>query len=290
MGDYVTIVGATGKTGRRAVQEGLRRGWRVRAASRREPRDGEWERFEWDDRTTWAPAFRGSDAAYLLIPFNHPGAAETTPDLIQAAAHAGVRRIALLSSLDADHAAADDPLRVAEQALLDLPVTAAILRPTWFFDNFGDGSFAAMTREGELRLPAGEAKIPFIHVRDVAAAAVATLADGAPSGIFPLTGPEAIDHAQLAAALTEALGRPISYVPAERSEFIELMVGRGFGRDYADFLADALIDVAEGRLEIPVYDTVERLCGRPALDARAYARELASSEEHTTPPAPPSTR
>jgi uncharacterized protein YbjT (DUF2867 family) len=280
MGAYtVTIVGATGKTGRRAVEEGLRRGWRVRAASRRAPRDCEWERFEWDDRTTWAPAFRGSDAAYLLIPFNHPGAAETTPDLIKAAADAGVPRIALLSSLDAEHADAGDPLRVAEEALLDLPVTAAILRPTWFFDNFSDGSFAAMTREGELRLPAGEGKIPFIDVRDVAAVAVATLADGAPDGIFPLTGPEAIDHAQLAAALTEALGRPISYTPAKRSEFIELMARRGFGRDYADFLADALIGVAEGRLTIPVYDTVERLCGRPARDARAFAHGMASGIE-----------
>jgi uncharacterized protein YbjT (DUF2867 family) len=276
MGEYtVTIVGATGKTGRRAVDDALQRGWRVRAAARRAPAHGEWERFEWDDRASWAPAFGGSDAAYLLIPFNHPGAADTTPDLIRAAADAGVRRIALLSSLDAEHAAADDPLRVAEQALLDLPVTAAILRPTWFFDNFSEGSFAAMTSEGELRLPAGDGKIPFIDVRDVAAVAVEALAHGGPDGILPLTGPEAIDHGELAAALSEALGRPITYMPAARPEFIELMAGRGFGREYADFLADALIDVAEGRLTIPVHDTVARVCGRPARDARAFARGMA---------------
>jgi len=69
--------------------EALRRGWNVRAASRRPPARGGWARFDWDDRRTWARAFRGSDAAYVLIPFNHPGALESTPDLIRAVAAAG---------------------------------------------------------------------------------------------------------------------------------------------------------------------------------------------------------
>ena len=273
----VTIVGATGKTGRRVVQEGLARGWRVRAATRRAPADGEWARFEWDDRTTWAPAFRGSDGAYLLIPFNHPGAPETTPDLIEAAAAAGVGRIVLLSSIDAGHAPEDSPLVVAERALQRLPVASAILRPTWFFDNFSDGSFAGMTRDGELRLPAGDGRIPFIDVRDVAAVAAAALAAGGAEGILPLTGPAAIDHGAVAAALAEALGRPVTYEAVGRDEFIELMVGRRFGADYAEFLADALIDVAEGRLTIPVWDTVARVCGRRAYDAQAFSRNFAAA-------------
>ena len=273
----VTIVGATGKTGRRVVQEGLARGWRVRAATRRAPADGEWAEFEWDDRTTWAPAFRGSDGAYLLIPFNHPGAPETTPDLIEAAAAAGVGRIVLLSSIDAAHAPEDSPLVVAERALQRLPVASAILRPTWFFDNFSDGSFAGMTRDGELRLPAGDGRIPFIDVRDVAAVAAAALAAGGAEGILPLTGPAAIDHGAVAAALAEALGRPVTYEAVGRDEFIDLMVGRRFGADYAEFLADALIDVAEGRLTIPVWDTVARVCGRRAYDAQAFARNFAAA-------------
>jgi uncharacterized protein YbjT (DUF2867 family) len=273
----VTVVGATGKTGRHVVRDALARGWRVRAATRRAPEAGEWARFEWDDRGTWADAFHGSDAAYLLIPFNHPGAAETTPELITAAAGAGVRRIVLLSSLDAEHAPGDSPLVMAERTLLGLPVTPVILRPTWFFDNFSDGSFAGMTRAGQLRLPAGDGKIPFVDVRDIAAVAVATLADGAPDGILPLTGPEAIDHGEVAAALSEALGRSITYTPVDRAEFIDLMMRRGFGFDYADFLADALIDVAEGRLTVPVHDTVERICGRRAHDARDFAMHVAAS-------------
>jgi uncharacterized protein YbjT (DUF2867 family) len=279
MGLYtVTVVGATGKTGRHIVRGGLGRGWRMRAAARREPVVGEWAHFEWDDRGTWGPAFAGSDAGYLLIPFNHPGAAEATPDLIAAAAQAGLSRLALLSSLDAEHAPPDSSLIRAEQRLLEQPVVPAILRPTWFFDNFSEGSFRGMVADGEIRLPAGDGKFPFIDVRDIGEVAVAALAADGPHGILPLTGPEAIDHRELAAALTVVLGRSVTYTSVSIPEFVEIMVGRGFGRDYAKFLGGALMDVAEGRLTIQVHRTVERILGRPALDASDFAAQLAPPE------------
>ena len=53
------------------------------------------------------------------------------------------------------------------------------------------------------------------------------------------------------------------------------MAERGFDRDYSAFLGDALMQVADGRLEIPVHTTVERILGRPALGARDFAARLA---------------
>jgi uncharacterized protein YbjT (DUF2867 family) len=276
--DYsVTVFGATGKTGSLILEDALRRGWRVRAATRRRASGGEWFRFEWDERERWPEAFRDSDAVYLLIPFKHPGAPETTPELVEAVAATGVRRIVLLSSLDAAHAQPDDPLVRAEAKLRELDVKHAILRPTWFFDNFSVGSFASMTEAGELRLPAGDGRIPFVDIRDVAAVATAALAEGGPEGILPLTGPMAISHGELAEALASALRRPIRYQSVSDNEFITLMVNRGFGADYARFLAEALRDIAENRLSIPVFDTVERVCGRRAYDAHHFARHFADS-------------
>jgi uncharacterized protein YbjT (DUF2867 family) len=280
MSDYtITVVGATGKTGKHVVDEGLSRGWRVRSAARRPTAHGDWVRLSWDERDTWPGAFRGSDAAYVLIPFNHPGAPETTPDLIEAIARNGVRRIALLSSIDAEHAPLDSPLREAERAVECSPAASAILRPTWFFDNFSTGSFAAMTATGQIRLPAGGGKLPFIDTRDVAAVAAAAMTEDGPEGILPLTGPEAIDHHDLARALSEALGRRITYTPVEPEEFIQLMLSRGFSEDYSQFLADALADVATGKLTIPVWPTVEQICGRPAYGARDFARHFASHDD-----------
>jgi uncharacterized protein YbjT (DUF2867 family) len=276
----VTIFGATGKTGRLVLEQTVARGWRARVATRRPPPVGDWTRFEWDERAGWADAFRGSNAAYLLIPFKHPGAPETMPLLLETAANAGVGRIVLLSSLDAEHAEADDPLRRAEDTLQQLDVRHTILRPTWFFDNFSVGTFASMTEAGELRLPAGDGAIPFVDVRDVAAVATEALSKTGPEGLLALTGPEAIDHGELAAALSAALGRRISYSPVPDDEFITLMLDRGFGYDYARFLAQALRDVAEGRVAVPVSGTVERVCGRRAYDPNDFATNYARSLSH----------
>src|SRR6202008_4050252 len=149
--DYtVTVFGATGKTGRHVAELATDRGWTVRAAGRRPAAHGDLVRFDWDDETTWAPAAAGAQAAYVLVPFNHAGAPERTPDLLRAVAAAGVERVVLLSSLDVDSAEVDSPLCVAERTLASLPVDSAVLRPTGFLDNFTLGSFAGLTAAGEV--------------------------------------------------------------------------------------------------------------------------------------------
>jgi uncharacterized protein YbjT (DUF2867 family) len=268
----VTVVGATGKTGRHVARYATERGWRVRAAGRSAPAHGELEPFDWDDERTWTSAARGSDAAYVLIPFNHPGAPERTPAVLSAFAAAGAQRVVLLSSLDVTEAEPDSPLRRAEDTLFGLPAATAALRPTWFLDNFTDGSFAGMVESGSLRLPAGDGRIPFVDARDVAAVGVAALAADGPTGPLPITGPAALTHHELARALAEGLGHEVTYTPVAAPEFVDLMVARGFTADYGTFLAEALNRVATGELTIPVHDTVPRLLGRPAYSALDFAR------------------
>jgi uncharacterized protein YbjT (DUF2867 family) len=269
----VTVLGATGKTGRHVARYAAERGWRVRAAGRR---TSSTEPFDWDDERTWVSATTGSDAVYVLIPFNHPGAPERTPALLSAIAGAGVRRLVLLSSLDVTEAEPDSPLRLAEDTLAGLPIATAALRPTWFLDNFTHGSFAGMVESGELRLPAGAGRIPFVDARDVAAVGVAALAADGPTGPLPITGPAALTHHEVADALSSANGRQVTYTPVSSAEFVSLMANRGFGEDYGVFLAAALQRVATGELVIPVHDTVPRLVGRAAYSASDFARYYAS--------------
>jgi uncharacterized protein YbjT (DUF2867 family) len=271
----VAVAGATGTTGRQVAALAGAEGWRVRSATRHAPGGGEWVRMDFDEPETWGPAFAGSDAAFLIIPFNHPGAPERMPQLLRAVAAAGVGRIVLLSSLDAAHAGLRDPLVLAEQALLQLPVRAAILRSAWLLDHFGTGSFAAMTAAGELRLPAGAGRLPFVDVRDVAAVAVAALTPGGPQGILPVTGPEQLNLRHVADALGVALRRPVRYTPGEVGEFVELLAARNYPRSYGVFLAETLNAVATGRLHLPVSGTVERVTGHRALDVDDFAANLA---------------
>ena len=91
---------------------------------------GETTPFDWDDERSWTSAARGSDAAYVLIPFNHAGAPERTPALLEAVAAAGVGRVVLLSSLDASEAEDDSPSRRAEDSLFALRWWPAGSQPT----------------------------------------------------------------------------------------------------------------------------------------------------------------
>ena len=63
------VLGGTGKTGRRVVERLTERGLPVRVGSRsgKPP-------FDWEDRSTWAPALEGVGAAYVSLLPGHRGA------------------------------------------------------------------------------------------------------------------------------------------------------------------------------------------------------------------------
>jgi nucleoside-diphosphate-sugar epimerase len=68
------VLGGTGKTGRRVVQRLRARGIPTRAGSR----SGQ-PPFDWEDRSTWAPALRTMQSVYISYypDLATPGAVET---------------------------------------------------------------------------------------------------------------------------------------------------------------------------------------------------------------------
>lgn len=274
-GHVVTVTGATGKTGRHVVAGARARGWGVRRATRH-PSDADDVFFDWSDASSWEPAFAGSHAAYVVVPFNDPVAPDTAPQLLETVGGAGVPRVVLLSSLDVETADEDSPLRVAENTLSTLDVASAAIRPTWFFDNFTSGSMSWMVAAGRLELPAGEGTIPYVDVRDVSEVALAALTPGGPTGPLEITGPQQVHHREIAEVLGGALGRPIEYRPVADEEFVSALTAQGFSDGYARFLGDAMSAVAGGHVVIPVTDTVLRTTGRPPFTLEGFAAEFAA--------------
>jgi uncharacterized protein YbjT (DUF2867 family) len=92
--EMTVVVGASGKTGRRVMQRLQARGVPARGASR----SGD-APFDWDDRSTWAPALRGATAAYVSYfpDLAVPGAPEAIGALAEEALESDVRRLVLLS-------------------------------------------------------------------------------------------------------------------------------------------------------------------------------------------------
>ena len=55
-----------------------------------------------------------------------------------------------------------------------------MLRASWFMQNFSEGEFAQAVLAGELALPAGERRAPFVDADDIADVAVAALTEPGP--------------------------------------------------------------------------------------------------------------
>src|SRR5919107_1375198 len=88
------VLGGTSKTGRRVVERLEARGVPVRVGSR----SGE-PPFDWEDRSTWAPALEGVESVYVSYypDIAIPGAVEAVRSFTELTVRKGVRRLVLLS-------------------------------------------------------------------------------------------------------------------------------------------------------------------------------------------------
>jgi len=109
----ILVLGGTGKTGRRVVNQLKNAGHTARAAARH----GD-THFDWDDRSTWGPALAGADALYLVPPALRNDYVPDAQALLAQARDAGVRHVVHLSARGADAGPAPEqnPLYATEQA------------------------------------------------------------------------------------------------------------------------------------------------------------------------------
>jgi hypothetical protein len=84
----ILVLGATGKTGRRVLARLTAHGVPTRAGSRSAP-----SRFDWEDRSTWAPALRDVKSVYISYypDIAVPGAVETVGSFAELAVTSGSR-------------------------------------------------------------------------------------------------------------------------------------------------------------------------------------------------------
>ncbi|MFJ3835155.1 NAD(P)H-binding protein [Streptomyces sp. NPDC090054] len=270
------VIGATGTTGSRTAAQLIAAGRRVRAASRRATPlpDTEPVRFDWYDPDSHGPALAGTDRLYLVPPVGDPDPAAVMLPFLRQARAAGVRRAVLLSSSAIP--GGGPAVGEVHQALPGLFAEWAVLRPSWFMQNFtGAHAHADSIREdGVILTAAGRGRVGFVDADDIAAVAVRALTDDrAPNTDLVLTGPRALGHDEIAAVLTDVTGRPVVHRHLTHDAMVERLA-EAIPREFALMLAGMDRAIAEGA-EDRTTDTVRRLTGRPPSDFRTVAeREL----------------
>ncbi|MFF4801209.1 NmrA family NAD(P)-binding protein [Streptomyces sp. NPDC001351] len=275
------VIGATGTTGSRTTAGLIAAGHRVRAASRRgSPVPGAQPvRFDWYDPATFGDALAGAERVYLVPPVGDPDPAAVMLPFLRQARSAGVHRAVLLSS----SAVPEGGPAVGEvhQALPALFDQWAVLRPSWFMQNFtGTHAHALSIRaDGTILTAAGSGRIGFVDADDIAAVAVRTLTDDrAPNSDLVLTGPEALSHDDIAAIVTEVTGRPVVHHNLTYEQLRDRLAAV-VPLEFAALLADMDRAIAAGA-EDRTTDTVQRITGRPPHSFRTVAgRELQAARD-----------
>ncbi len=274
----VLVLSATGNTGRATVRALVARGAAVRAATRSTsaadlPEEVEVVQFDILDRSTWNAALSGVNAVYFCLSPALSEELEMPVAFIKEAAAQSVERITTLSALRAE------VLTYAPHKQLEAAVEAAgvrwiHLRPNFFAENF----FDLLSPQNTIDLPAGAGRTSFISVSDVGAAAAEALLGEHHGEIWSLTGPEAIDHEQVADILGEVLGRDVQFNNIPREAFAQMLQQyTGMPAQKAERLATVYgVDVTENKYA-PVFDDFARVLGRPAMTFREWAEANAGA-------------
>ena len=257
--EEILVTAATGETGRYTVQRLVEKGHAIRALVHRGDERSEALRsagaeivvgdlLEHDDAIR---ATAGTTAAYFCYPIR-PGLIQATAYFADAAKRAGLEAVVNLSQISArenskSHAARDH--WIAERVFDWSGVPVVHLRPTFFAQwLLYPRSRATIVEEGIIDLPYGEGRHAPIAAEDQARLIAAILAEPAAhlGKTYPLHGPIEQDQAGIAAAVSEVLGRKITYRPLTIPQYRERLEKAGLPEIMIQHFCAVALDYQNG--------------------------------------------
>lgn len=282
----ILVSGATGRTGGAAIDELLAMGKRVRAYVRTDDERAAALRArgvdvaigDFTDIDDIRAAMDGIRAAYFLYPIA-PGIISAAAYFAQAAKEAGVTAVVNMSQISArraskSHAAQDHWL--SERVFDWSGIATTHLRPTFFADWLVYPHFAKeIWSKKKIEFPFGEGRHAPISSDDQGRVIAHLLAkpEGHGGKIYTLHGPIEMNHTEIAAAMSEALGTKIEYAPTSIEEFKRKMEQQ---YRFPPFLVQHLVEVAQNYQDgifAGTNDAVETITGTPALSVQAFVRK-----------------
>jgi uncharacterized protein YbjT (DUF2867 family) len=280
----ILVTGATGTVGTQIVQALLDLGNVPRVMVRNPEKAGamlgddvEIAGGDFADADSLVAACEGMDVALLLSPPEQTTVADQKR-FVDAAKAAGVGRIVKLSAVGAYPGA---PNRFgawhgeAERYLEASGLGWTHLRPSFFLQNLL--GMAGMVKGGTLYVPAGDGRAPFVDASDIAAVAARALSeDGHEGKVYDITGPAAVSYADIAAAFSAVLGKPVAYVDVPLEAATASMVQAGMEPWRAEAINELNVALKQGRLE-GVTDVVKRVGHKDPVTLEQFVRTHAAA-------------
>jgi uncharacterized protein YbjT (DUF2867 family) len=281
-GTTYLVTGATGNIGSRVVERLVARDEQTRVFVR----NGDKATSRYGDRvdvrvgdladpTALARAVDGVDVVFLVT--TGVDLAEMDKRAASVAKSAGVRLLVKLSTDDVEQGVGTGVWhREGEAAIRDSGIGFVFVQPSGFMDNFLNWADAIKT-DGVVRCAAGDGTIPFIHSDDIADVAIAAMTNPQYEGLsVPITGPEALSFADMAAKVGAVIGRELRFQPVSDDDERRRQAAWGSPEPLIEARLSIFRAMREGRLAT-VTNNVASILGREPISFDRWAHQNAAA-------------
>ena len=277
MTEKILVTGATGFTGSEVVKQLAQKGANVVAGVRDIEKAGSmnWDgieivHYDYLNPATVAAALSGVDKIFFVTPAFDPANIRMAEIMANLVAESPIQHIVRLSEMDVEHEVSRGQKQM-EVLIEDSGVSYTHLRPNFFMQNFSTYFLGGIRDQQGIFLPAGDASVSCIDIRDIAAVAALALTETGHEGkAYTLTGGQALTHTQIAETISKATGKSINYVAMSDTAMHEALSELGWPDSGIQHLLSLFAAVREGSRE-PISDDVENLLERPPISFEEYA-------------------
>jgi uncharacterized protein YbjT (DUF2867 family) len=259
------ILGVSGNTGSVAARALLEQKKPVRAVVRNASKGETWKKLgaevvvaDVENSKALEQAFTGATGVYALLPPD----LKTTDlvarnkrigDTITAALKtAKVPHVVLLSSVGAQHASGTGPVKTihyVETKIREAGINATFVRAAYFMEN-NLSMLELMKSQGILPVFA-DATYPFPQVatKDIGQIVAQSLIEGAKGvQVIELAGPKDASMNDVAAAFSQALGRPVKTAQQPLDALVPAMIQMGLSKNMAEEYREMYEGMGQGKL------------------------------------------
>jgi uncharacterized protein YbjT (DUF2867 family) len=223
-----------------------------------------------------AAALAGCGRLFLLGP-NLPAQTQLELNVVQAAQKAGVQHVVKQSVYGADGEDFSLALvhRPVEKAIEASNMSWTFLRPNSFMQNVLTFMAGTIKAESAIYSASGDGQVSHVDVRDIAAVAARALTAGGHEGkAYTLTGPRALSYAEMAAELSQFLGRTIQHISLPPKDLRQAMLAEGMPGPLAERMLDLERYFHQGRASRITGD-IKAVTGNEPRSFEQYAKEAA---------------
>ncbi len=200
-------------------------------------------------------------------------------NVVDAAGRAGVHFIAYTGRAMRDPRASENTLMrhhfLTEDLIRGSGLTYALFRNALYFETltYYIGR-PGQTFETDIRLPAGRGKVAYALRSELGEAIANALhRDSGVDRVYTLTGGEAWSFDDVARALGELSGKPVTYTPTDQAKYESGMQARGVPGPMARLLYGIYCDIRDGQID-EVTPELEGLLGRKPASLKAGLKSL----------------